>query len=225
MNQRLCSLLLAAACGLATLGSAADPALPLILNEDFSNGAERWEPSDPKAWKVGADAEGNKFFSQHAKSNFNPPYRSPFNIALLKDVLVGDFVLEARCRSTIKEYDHRDMCLVFGYQDPAHFNYVHFGKKADDHANQIFIVNSAPRVKISSKTTAGTPWTDEWHRVKIVRRVNDGTIAVYFDDMQNPAMTATDKNFTWGRIGIGTFDDTGDWDDVKLSGIKVEKPK
>jgi hypothetical protein len=115
------------------------------------------------------------------------------------------------------------MCLFFGYQDPAHFYYVHLGKKADDHANQIFIVNSAPRTKISTKTTEGTDWNDDWHRVKVVRRVADGTIAIYYDDMQNPVMTASDKTFTWGRIGVGNFDDTGDWDDVKLNGVKVEK--
>lgn len=225
MKLRFIALLLAAG-GLANLTlCAAEPALPVLLSEDFSSGADRWAPTDPAAWKIGVDADGNKFFSQHAKSSCTPPHRSPFNIALLKDVVVGDFVLDARCRSTIKDYGHRDMCLVFGYQDPAHFYYVHLGKKTDDHANQIFIVNDAPRAKISSKTTPGTNWTDAWHRVKVVRNVKDGTIAVYYDDMQTPVMTATDKNFTWGRIGLGTFDDTGDWDDVKLSGIQVEKPK
>jgi hypothetical protein len=215
--------LVLAACGLAAAASqAAEPTFPLLLSEDFSAGAARWEPTDPKAWKVGEDA-GNKFFSQHAKSDYSPPYRSPFNIALLKDIVVGDFVLEARCRSTVKDYGHRDMCLFFGYQDPAHFYYVHLGKNMDDHANQIFIVNSAPRIKISSLTSEGTPWTDAWHRVKLVRRVGDGTIEVYYDDMERPVMKATNKTFTWGRIGLGTFDDTGDWDDVRLHGVKVEK--
>ena len=60
-------------------------------------------------------------------------------------MVVGDFVLEVELQSTVKDYDHRSMVLVFGYQDPAHFYYVHFGKKTDDHANQIFIVNGAPR--------------------------------------------------------------------------------
>ena len=219
-------LALLLACGLATappLAQAAEPNFPLLLSEEFSSGIDRWEPTDVKAWKLGEEGT-NKFLSQFGKSSYNPPYRSPFNIALLKDVIVGDFVLEARCRSTIKDYGHRDMCMFFGYQDPSHFYYVHLGKQTDDHANQIFIVKDAPRVKISSLTSEGTPWTDDWHRVKLVRRVADGAIEVYYDDMQRPVMKATDKNFVWGRIGLGTFDDTGDWDDVKLYGVKVEKP-
>jgi hypothetical protein len=130
-------------------------------------------------------------------------------------------VLEARLQSTVKDYGHRDMCLFFGYRDPAHFYYVHLGKQTDDHANQIFIVNDAPRKKISTKTSPGTNWDDAWHQVKIVRRTADGAIEVYFDDMKTPVMTATDKTFTSGRIGVGSFDDTGNWDDVTLSGTRV----
>ena len=200
-----------------------EPALPLLVDEKFEQGADRWETSDPNAWKIVDSARG-KAFSLFQQSKYNPPYRSPLNIALLKEVNVSDFVLEAKVLSTKPDYAHRDMCLFFGYQDPAHFYYVHLGKKTDDHANQIFIVNGAARVKISTKTTPGTPWDDQWHNLKIVRRVKDGAISVYLDDMQTPIMTATDKTFVWGRVGFGSFDDIGDWDDVKLTGVKVEKP-
>lgn len=217
---------LAACLAGSTFSSPADqPAgadLPLVFRDNFENGAGHWEPTDAKAWKVISTDKG-KAFSQFQQSKYKPPHRSPFNIALVKDVYVGDFVLEARVQSTARDYPHRDMCLFFGYQDPAHFYYAHLAQKADDHANQIFIVNDAPRQKISSKTTDGTPWDNQWHAVKLVHKVGPGTIEVYFDDMKTPAMTATDKHFTWGRVGLGSFDDTGNWADVKLRGVKVAK--
>ena len=37
---------------------------------------------------------------------------------------------------------------------------------------------------------------------------------VYFDDMTKPLMTAQDTTFGAGEIGIGTFDDSGNFDDV-----------
>ena len=197
---------------------------PLIFQEDFERGADRWQPTDKKAWKITKTEAGNVYSQFEKKSEYEPPHRSPFNLSVLKDVVVGDFVLTAKVRSTHPDYGHRDVCMCFGYQDPAHFYYVHFGKKADDHANQIFIVNGEPRTKISLTTTSGTDWDDEWHQVKIYRSVAEGTIEIYFDDMKNPVMTARDKTFIWGRIGLGSFDDTSDWDDVKLYGVKVKRP-
>lgn len=201
---------------------AAESELPLLLKEDFEKGAGRWEPTDAKAWKVVDSAHG-KAYSLFQQSNYKPPQRSPLNYSLLKDVNVGDFVLETKLLSTKADYNHRDMSLFFGYQDPSHFYYVHLGKTTDPHANQIFIVNKADRLMISTKTSNGTNWDDKWHNVKIVRKVADGTIDVYFDDMKSPVMTAKDKTFTWGRIGLGSFDDTGDFDDVVLHGTKAEK--
>src|SRR5262245_22910928 len=97
--------------------------LPLLFTDNFEKGADRWETTDPAAWKV-VDLGGKrgKVFSQHAKqSKYKPPHRSPYHIALVKELNVGDFILEAKCQSTVKDYPHRDLCLFFGYQDPAHF--------------------------------------------------------------------------------------------------------
>ena len=38
---------------------------------------------------------------------------------------------------------------------------------------------------MSYHTTSGTNWDEKWHDVKIVRRVADGTIEVYFDDIHD----------------------------------------
>ena len=201
----------------------APPKWPLLFAEDFSKGAGRWGPTDPDAWKV-IDTKKGKAYSQFKQSKYKPPHRSPLNFALVKGLQLQDFVLEADVQSTARDYGHRDMCLFFGYQDADHFYYAHLAKKADDHANQIFIVNGADRKKISTKTTPGTPWNDGWHHVKLVRTVRDGAVAVYFDDMKTPVMTATDRKFTGGLVGVGSFDDTGDWANVKVYGTTIRLP-
>jgi rhodanese-related sulfurtransferase len=198
--------------------------LPLLYQagfEDAKTGAAAadWKPTDPKAWKVDAK-DGRQFYSQFQASKYEPKHRSPFNYSLLKDVDVSDFVIDVRVQSTRAEYGHRDACFFFGWQDPDHFYYVHIATKADEHANQIFIVNEAPRTKISKTSTEGTKWSEGWHHVRVVRRVEPGTIEVYFDKMDKPIMTAVDKTFTHGKVGFGTFDDTANFDDFKLYGVK-----
>lgn len=209
---------LVAAVLLSCCYAQAEEPLPVVASDSFDQGAEQWEFLDPESWKV-VQTGSDPCLSQYRKeSSYTPPHRSPYHVALLKGPIVGDFVLTLRIRSTHEDYPHRDACVFFGFQDAAHFYYVHLGKRADGAANQLFIVDGADRTKISLTSTDGTPWTDDWHRVKIVRRVESGEIEVYFDDMQTPAMTAKDEAFQWGRIGVGSFDDTADFDDVILRG-------
>ncbi len=204
--------------------AASDPpaGMPLLFSADFEDGKmDAFEPTDPKAWKIAEDG-GGKALSLFGKSDYKPEVRSPLNIALLKEHVVGDFVLEAKLRSTTKDYDHRDLCLIFGHRDPSHFYYVHFALKSDDHANSIFIVNGSPRLSIAKTRTNGTVWSEKYHTVRVVRKAATGEIAVYFDDLEKPAMTAQDATFKSGRVGLGSFDDTGNFDDVKLWGVKAK---
>ncbi len=194
--------------------------LPLAYQSDFErNQATGWNFTDVSAWRIKRLDDGHRaVLDQFQVSKYQPAVRSPLNIALLKGHDLGDFVLDVKVRSTTRDYGHRDICLFFGHQDASHFYYVHLGKLADDAANSIFLVNGKPRVSIAEKRTKGTPWTDGWHHVKIVRNIKDGLIQVYFDDMQSPVMATHDKTFTHGRFGVGSFDDTGMFDEIRIWG-------
>src|SRR5262249_44485924 len=183
--------------------------MKLLYAQDFvrPEAIKDFQPTDPKAWRLGS-AGGKSYLEQHAASKYEPPHRSPFNFALIAGKKFGDFVLEAELQSTAREYGHRDMWLVFGFQAPSHFYYVHIASQADDHANNVFIVNDAPRVKIAKETNKGNNWgTDAWRKVRLVRTLADGGIKGYFEDMTKPIMGAEDKAFGTGRGGVGALDD------------------
>ncbi|MFM1561331.1 MAG: hypothetical protein ACKJSK_18630 [Roseibacillus sp.] len=202
----------------------AEKPVPLIAKEDFSKGSDAWETTDDKKWKI-TEVDGNQVFELLGKSNYNPPHRSPHSIALLKDKIVGSFILTARIQTTQTTRGHRDLCFFFNYQDPTHFYYLHLGEVPDPNSSQIFIVNEAPRKNlILSKK--GIPWKNgQFHNLKIVREVESGKIDVYFDDMEKPIKSAVDKTFTWGQVGIGSFDDMGYFDDIELHGVEIKKGK
>ncbi|QEG36853.1 hypothetical protein [Bythopirellula goksoeyrii] len=202
--------------------------LPLLVQDSFEEGMSLWETSDPESgpqtWEViqVENPDENSVLRSRGGSEYKPPHRSPWNIALLKETAVGDFVLTVRGQNT--NYDaggHRDLCIFWGYQDPAHFYYVHLGAVPDPHSCQIFIVDGADRKAITEKESKGTPWSRDWHELKVARNTETGEMAVYFDDMNEPVMTANNKKFSWGRVGIGTFDDNGNFDDFKLRGMEV----
>ncbi len=211
--------------GLAASLNADEPLAPLLQDNFERAEPSGWTFTDPAAWRISTVQPGsNRVLEQFRQSKYEPAVRSPLNIALANDLDVTDFVLDVKVRSTTRDYGHRDLCFFFGREDASHFYYVHLGKQADEHANSIFIVNGTPRVSIAGSRTAGTPWTEGWHHVRIVRKVADGLVEVYFDDMDHPAMTAHDRTFRHGQIGVGSFDDTGMFDDIHVKGRRYARP-
>ena len=188
---------------------------PLLFSENFDKGRDRWEVTDEASW-THRIVDGNGVFGiNRRESAYKPPFRSALHIALIKDLAVADFVLTFKVRSTKDTGNHRDCCIIFNHQDPANFYYAHLGAKPDPASGQIMIVQNAPRRPLTQNTKT-VPWTDQWHQVKVVRDTAKGTIEVYFDDMTKPQLSATDKTFGKGRIGIGSFDDMNDFDDIRL---------
>lgn len=185
----------------------------LVFQEDFSDAASlsRFRFASPAHWeRVAVDAR-HALAHTHAGKAYQPPHRSPHNIALIAGHQFGSFVLEYEAQQIGREYGHRDACVFFGFVDPANYYYTHVATKSDPHAHQIFTVDDAPRTKITEKGTAGFDWgpVEAWHRVRVVRDLESGLIEVYVDDMEQPIMTAHDKSHGWGYIGFGSFDDAG----------------
>ena len=200
----------------------------LVYSQDFESpqAIRDFEMTDASAWRIGEGATG-KTIELFGKSEYESRVRSPHNIALIKNLVVGDFILEANLSQTGKEYGHRDLCLFFGVNNATNFYYLHIASVADDNANNIFLVNDEPRTNIATKTTQGTKWgeTNSWHKVRIERNVEVGSIKIYFDDMTNPAMEANDTHFISGSIGIGSFDDTGQFDNIKIWSPQLSNKK
>jgi hypothetical protein len=187
----------------------------IVFEDNFENGIDRWEILDPETWKL-SDRDGNHTFEiTKRESDYRPPVRSPGHVALIKDLELESYEISFRVRSTFDTGNHRDCCVFFAYQGNQHFYYVHLGAKPDPASGQIMIVNEAPRLALTKNTNL-TPWDDQWHKVRVVRRMPVGTIDVYFDAMEKPLMSVTNKTFAKGRIGIGSFDDMNEFDDVKV---------
>lgn len=187
----------------------------VLFEENFEKGTDRWEILDPESWQLKKSNSGSAIEITSRGSKYKPAVRSPGHVALIRDLKVGSFDITFKVRSTKDTGNHRDCCVFFGYQDDQHFYYVHLGAKPDPHSGQIMIVKEAPRLALT-KNEKLTPWDDQWHTVKVSRNLVDGTIKVYFDDMNKPHMEVVDRNFGAGRVGIGSFDDLNAFDDIVI---------
>jgi len=189
----------------------------LVYQQDFeSHPGLDFVVSDPAAWRIG-DERGNHFLEQFAQSAYTPPYRSPLNIAVLTGPYLGDFVLEVDVQQTGREYAHRDACILFGFQDPAHFLYAHLASSADDNAHQVQLVAAHDRVPVTQHRSFGVAWGEKvWHHVRVERSVEHERVRVFFDHQASPVLEARGEALQEGWIGLGTFDDSARFDNLRL---------
>lgn len=191
-------------------------ALPLLVAEDFDGEASAVELFAPEAFVT--RSAPRRCLALTGKSTYAPPVRSPTALAVLRAPRVTDFVLDVDVRSTTAEYGHRDLCVFFGYQSPTRFYYAHLATKPDDHAHGIFLVDDRDRVNIVRTRSAGMRWGDGWRRVRVRRDTASGDIEVFVDDFAEPILTAQDTTLTAGRVGVGSFDDLGEFAALRLYG-------
>ncbi|HLQ37672.1 MAG TPA: hypothetical protein VK348_07715, partial [Planctomycetota bacterium] len=125
----------------------------------------------------------------------------------------GDFILEVQAKQTGPEYPHRDLVIVFAWRDAAHFAYAHLASTADDNAHQIMLVDGADRRPFTTGRSQGVAWGDGWHTVRVVRRAQ--LVSVLFDGGETAVLSGQVPAWR-GRIGLGSFDDTGRFDDLRV---------
>jgi len=196
--------------------------MELLFRDDFESGRDKWETTDDSSWDV-VETAGNHTFSINKRvSNYTPKHRSPHNIAWIKDLNVDSFAIKLKVRSTKDTGNHRDCCVFFSKQNADQFYYAHLGAKPDPASGQVMIVNNSPRSPLT-KNNKLVPWDDSWHEVMLVRDAKSGLIEVYFDNMDEPMMTCKDTTFAAGSIGIGSFDDMNEFDDIRVYGPRSSK--
>ena len=148
------------------------------------------------------------------------PIRRPAGLAILKSAPLGTLTFDVDLRSEEPEtLLVRDVELIVGWQSPTRFYYVHLAAKTDPVHNGIFLVNDADRKRLDDQT--GTPQLKDkaWHHVKLERDPASGRIAVFVDGATTPALEANDTTLKTGRVGLGSFDETGQFKNVVVMGF------
>ena len=189
------------------------PAANLPIRDDFDTGnLNAWQMPFPEDWEI--LKEGSIDYL-HMKRNREPGVpRRPLQFARLRGVEVGSFILNVKVRRA-----GGSMIVVFNYVDTLHFYYVHLSENPGTEIavhNGIFIVDGGDRRRIAGLDAAAALPDRSWHDVRIVRNVFSGSTQVFLNKEANPRFSVLDRTFTRGQIGLGSFDETGDFSNFEL---------
>lgn len=172
---------------------------PEALAEWELDGSGSWEISDGKLVLRSAGVPGG-------------PIRRPAAIAVFRGERVHRATIELEVRSTAPiDVLQRDLEVILGYQSPVRFYYVHLAGLTDAVHNGIFLVADADRKRIDEGTSDPQLRDQEWHEVRVEWDGEVGRIDVYVDGGSEPVLSATDRTLREGLVGVGSFDDTGEF--------------
>ncbi|MFB9834398.1 PQQ-dependent sugar dehydrogenase [Actinoallomurus acaciae] len=186
-------------------------------------GAKNWAPVTPSKWRF----DGNQVILAEPGTE-RPGPRRPYEYAVLtKGPKFGTERIDADVRiDTPTDVTNRDVIIVFGFQSDTQFYYAHLSQDNSIYPhNGIFLVDNADRQRLEDQwdpvRSRGAPPSIsdlKWHHVTVIRHLDTGEIAVYLDHAKDPRMTAVDTTLGAGRVGFGSFDNTGRVRDLKVTG-------
>jgi hypothetical protein len=147
------------------------------------------------------------------------PIRRPAAIAILKSAPLTKLTLEAEIKSTAPvDLPVRDVELIFGYQSPTRFYYVHLAGITNAVHNGIFLVADADRRRLDQPDSVPQMKDQAWHHVRLERDPASGRIEIFMDGSTVPVLKATDTTIAAGRVGFGSFDETGEFRNIVVTG-------
>jgi len=173
-----------------------------------------WSVPAAPDWKVAAE-DGVPVLQLVEHRGPLPGPRRPIQFALAEVPEYSRVTLEADVRPL-----GASLLIAFAYRDAAHFDYAHLSvdtaEKQPVH-NGIFHVYGGERVRISSdRGPAAFSATGHWHHVKLTHDAVTGTVDVIVDGKELPALHALDLSLGCGKIGPGSFDETGEFKNVTI---------
>jgi hypothetical protein len=188
----------------------------LLAVETISVFGEKWDVQSASDWVV-----GNNLLQ--LKVSAEPPAgqpRRPMKYALLESKPYSKVTVEGEIKR-----NGRSLIIVYAYQDDSHYDYAHISVDtavAQNVHNGMFHIFGGERVRMSSLEGPGSLPTQDWTSVKLVFDGESGHSYVEVNGKRNPSLDAVDLSLRWGRVGIGSFDETGDFRNVKVTGTMRE---
>jgi hypothetical protein len=200
-------------------------ALPLALPAAFA-AASKTPPMAEKinaygmTWDVISAAdwvvEGQTLQLKTARPQEANP-RRPIQFALAQTEPLSSFTLEVEVQ---RQTPKGSLILVYAWERDGYFNYAHLSDdaagKVEVH-NGIFHCYGGDRVRISPKDGPGTLLGKDWYKVRVRYDASKGLVECWVNGQTSPSLKGVDLSLGAGRIGLGSFFNTANFRNFKLT--------
>lgn len=177
-----------------------------LANYEFTNSAN---------WVITKNGESGKDIKCAFGIGTQANDHFPLEIALIKDINLGDFIVEFDYLQKNRNFSIRDICILFGYQDSTHYYFAQASSDAGKYSHNVFKVDEDRPVAIGENLNEGVVWNyQKWHHIVLIRNTASSKVELYIDD--ELILKSNKSNGGEGRIGFGTFGSGFKVDNLKI---------
>ncbi|MBU0952791.1 MAG: putative Ig domain-containing protein, partial [Elusimicrobia bacterium] len=133
----------------------------------------------------------------------------------LKDKIYKDFSISFRSKDDSTTSNERGCSIIFGYQDPNNYYWINISG-----AGRIYKRVNAVTGPLSGSSYDFNYTGSVWHNIALSRQ--NGEIKINYDGSAVPALTCTDNDFLYGKIGIGVEADTSGSQTVYFDDVSIQ---
>ena len=139
---------LAFGCLLTAVGAA-------TFTDDFSHGADRWQPLHAENWAIKQDGD-NPYLALIKVPPLRPGVRRPAEYTLVKDLRWRDETITCRLMSLRPHgYTGRDCVVIFGWRDDTHFYYAHICNDSNGTVHNVIMKVDGDKLRLSFAHAGG----------------------------------------------------------------------
>ncbi len=192
----------------------------VVYSQSFSKDkcTNDFEFSDQSKWLISKNGKTGKSLKCLGTGDYQSALEGPSVVAVLRDYLLTDFVVEMDVTQNGKDYSLLDFCIFFGIKDKEHYCYAQIASKADRKSHNIFMVNGDKPKRIGEIKTKGVIWgMKDWQHIRMERTLADKSVKVYYND--ELIFETSDELFDQGHIGFGSTRSA-----IKIDNLKVTAP-
>ncbi len=190
---------------------ADNPATSCAFWDDFNDNIfDGWTAQNISRWSTKFH-EGDYALWINTSSYNSTTEHNLGEIATIDNYVWDNFVLEC----DIKSYESSsnpgaDLAVIFGYQDINNYYYAILNRTSG--STKLRRLQNGISYDLDSFNSSVLA-DQNWHHVKLTAA--NGTFSVYYDNQL--VLSASDNTFGAGRIGLGSKNDSGFFDDICIS--------
>jgi len=128
----------------------------------------------------------------------------PPHTALLKNKILGDFILEARIMPLFRESGCGDVYLLVSYKNMDNLYSIVLSENSESGIGGAYLSKKGVRRKPPQPDAGNAGWkAGQWNQVRVERNITRRTIRVFVNDMKNPVVSLKDFELVLGYTGFG----------------------